>query len=87
MSAVVVRQLGGNPELIKDGYSGFLVDVGDTSAIAQRVDRLLSDRNLRDALGKNAQQDAERNYGLDKMVSAYTDLYQSLLDRGSSVIS
>ena len=48
---VVATNRGGPPEFVDDGETGLLVDPFDTAALAGAVDRLLSDPELRRALG------------------------------------
>lgn len=48
---IVATRVGGIPELVRDGESGFLVDRGDTQAMAERVRKLLHDAELRRRFG------------------------------------
>jgi glycosyltransferase involved in cell wall biosynthesis len=51
---VVVSRIGGVPEVVVDGETGFLVDPGDVEALYDRITMLLSDRRLARRLGDNA---------------------------------
>jgi len=44
----------GTAELVKEGYNGFKIDVGDILALADRISILASDSNLRRTFGKNS---------------------------------
>lgn len=57
---VVATRVGGVPHLVKEGHTGFLVDVGDAEALAERVSELLGDERLRRSFASNARTDAER---------------------------
>ena len=57
---VVATRVGGVPHLIDDGRTGFLVDVGDIDAIAQRVTELLGDERSRRSLAAAARSHAEQ---------------------------
>ncbi len=48
---VIGTRAGGIPEMIKDGVDGFLVDVDDHAAMADRMQRLLADRELARRMG------------------------------------
>ena len=48
---VVASRVGGLPELVKDGGTGFLFDRGDIVGLAERLRLLLTDRNLAGKLG------------------------------------
>lgn len=49
---VIASRTGGLEEMIEDGRTGFLVDVGDVEALADRMDRLLSDPALAQSMGQ-----------------------------------
>ena len=49
---VVATQVGGTPELIRDGESGLLVDSGDAGGLATAIRRLIDDKDLRRRLGE-----------------------------------
>lgn len=49
---VVATRSGGIPEIVVDGENGFLVDIGDVAALANRVQRLIDDGALRARMGE-----------------------------------
>jgi glycosyltransferase involved in cell wall biosynthesis len=49
--AVVATRIAGIPELVEDGVNGFLVAASDVDALADRVERLLGDPDMRLAMG------------------------------------
>jgi glycosyltransferase involved in cell wall biosynthesis len=53
---VVAYAVGGIPDLIRDGHDGYLVEMGDRAALAQRITRLLATPALREQLAANARQ-------------------------------
>jgi glycosyltransferase involved in cell wall biosynthesis len=77
---IVCTDTGGNPEVIQDGRSGFLVPVGDAGALADRLVRLLSDRGLAHRLGE-AGCEAVRSYTHTRMVSEQMACYDEVLSR------
>src|SRR5260221_1663043 len=72
---VVATRVGGIPELISDGDSGYLVDRGDVEAAATRVIELLSDPRLRAAMGRAAQQTVSAKFDLRKNVAQLMRAY------------
>lgn len=52
--AVVATRAGAIPDLVGDGRSGLLVDVGDAPALADALVSVLSDRTLAERLGESA---------------------------------
>jgi glycosyltransferase involved in cell wall biosynthesis len=82
---VVATRAGGNAELVADGITGFVVEVGDAEAMADRLAVLLSDRARARALGECGRAFAERELSLDRKKAAYQDLYWRVLDnRGAA---
>jgi glycosyltransferase involved in cell wall biosynthesis len=51
---VVASRIGGLPEVIEDGQTGFLVPAGDVNALHDRLDQILHDPGLARRLGANA---------------------------------
>ena len=56
---VVASRVGGIPDLVEDGRNGVLVAPGDTSALADALVRVLSDRELAERLGAAAHASAD----------------------------
>jgi glycosyltransferase involved in cell wall biosynthesis len=59
---IVGTRVGAVRDLVQDDVNGFLVDVGDVDALAARLDRLLSDAELRAKMGDRSQQLARSAY-------------------------
>jgi len=57
---VVATRVGGVPHLIEEGRTGFLVEVGDTDALAQRLGELLRDERSRRAFALAARSRAQQ---------------------------
>lgn len=66
---VVATRSGGPEEIIEDGKSGFLVDVGDAEAIAERMARLLSDPALAAAFGAAGRLRAHEHFDVQRMAA------------------
>lgn len=69
---VIGTAVDGAPEVIRDGFNGYLVAPGDVKAMAARVSSLLADRHLRACLGRNGP-------GLSKAFDCWTMLEQQVL--------
>ena len=76
---VVATAVGGIPELIVDGETGFLVPARDSSALAHALGCLVADPALRRRQGKAARARAEREFDLPAFRRAHIALYSSLL--------
>ena len=73
---VVVTNVGGNPEIVRDGLEGLLVPRGDSSAAATAFRRLFDDPTLAAKLGAAARERAFQRYRLENTVDAYARLYE-----------
>lgn len=78
---VVVTDVGGNPELARQGIDGFLVPRGDSRSCAQALLRLVDDPELRNRLGQNGRQRVEDRFTLAKTIQEYSRLYHVLAGR------
>jgi glycosyltransferase involved in cell wall biosynthesis len=77
---VVATRVGGVPDVVREGDDGFLVDPGDTDALAERLERLASDPQLRERMGEAARSRVLSRYAVDRLVDDVDRLYRSLLD-------
>lgn len=75
---VVASAVGGVPEVIADGSTGFLVQPEDSRAIETAIIRLIRDEKLRREMGQNGRELVERDYSTDKMTEKVLLLYKSL---------
>jgi glycosyltransferase involved in cell wall biosynthesis len=81
---VVGSDIGGIPELIVDGETGFLFPPRDHAALQNRLVQLMQDRELRRRFGMAARKRAEAHFSLDRHNSALMHLYKSVIDRSKS---
>jgi glycosyltransferase involved in cell wall biosynthesis len=76
---VVCYDADGVRDILRDGVNGFLVKRGDTAAMAERLSRLIRDRELRRRLSDGARATDLSEFDIDAMVRAQERLYFSLL--------
>jgi glycosyltransferase involved in cell wall biosynthesis len=76
---VVAGRVGGNPELIRDGETGFLVPAKDDNAFAAAIEKLVDNAQLRAAFGARAKSEARLRFALRSVCGQYEDLYASAL--------
>jgi glycosyltransferase involved in cell wall biosynthesis len=76
---VVATAVGGVPEIVVDGETGFLVPVEDAEAVAAALTRLLDDRSLRERMGAAGRRRAERDFDLPRFRRDHLALYERLL--------
>jgi glycosyltransferase involved in cell wall biosynthesis len=77
---VVATAVGGIPEQIEDGVTGFLTPMGNSEMMADRVVRLLTDHDLRGRMGAQATGIAQRRFDLNRQVNDYLGWYQEIVE-------
>ena len=81
---VISTRVGGAAEAVEDGVTGLLVAPKEPGALAQGIDRLLSDGELARSYGCAGQRRMTERFGFDAAIQKTERLYQSLL--GSAVM-
>jgi len=76
---VIASRVGGVPEVVTDGETGFLSEVGDVDKMAADAARLLSDPTLRREMGKRARESAVSRYRTDIVIPQYIEFYNRVL--------
>jgi glycosyltransferase involved in cell wall biosynthesis len=77
---VVATRVGGVPDLVEDGRTGFLVEAGDVTSLASQSIALLQNAELRLRMGRRAREVARR-FRLENVASQYRALYYQVAGR------
>lgn len=75
---VLATRVGGLPDLVEDGVTGFLVEPGDAAALADRMKRLASDPALMLRMGQAGRGKLEREFATGKNIEDHIKLYTAL---------
>jgi glycosyltransferase involved in cell wall biosynthesis len=75
----VATRVGGVPDVLRDGVDGFLVDVGDTGALADRLAELARDPARRREMGRAGRERVLERYAVARLVDDVDALYRELL--------
>jgi glycosyltransferase involved in cell wall biosynthesis len=75
---IIVYELDGAPEVVRNGVSGYLVPPGDLEAIARHVLDLLGDASLRARMGAEGRAFAVEHYPAARMVEAINGIYERM---------
>jgi glycosyltransferase involved in cell wall biosynthesis len=67
--AVVATAVGGVPEILRDGESGFLVPAADEARLEDAINRLLADPALRTRLGKAGRERAKTHFTIQAQIA------------------
>lgn len=82
---VAASNLGGIPELVRDGETGLLFPAGDADALAERINRLRADPELRCRLGSRAREFVLDRADAERHLREMLDLYQILCSQKTIV--
>jgi glycosyltransferase involved in cell wall biosynthesis len=78
---VVATAAGGIPELVRDGETGLLAPVGNASALAASIMRLLDNRLEAQQCAENAKKWMADEFFVDRMADRYLRVYDEVLNR------
>ena len=81
---VIAYRCGGNPELVKDGVNGFLIEPQNSKELAGKIRYLLDNPQLAKKMGDEGRSLLKRSFGLDVMVSRTLQLYDRLITKKRS---
>ena len=79
----IATRVGGIPEVIEHGVSGYLADVGDVETMARYANELLGDESRLREMGKACRQVAQTRFCATKIIPQYEDFYRRVLERSS----
>ena len=71
--------IGGIPEVIEHGHNGFIVELGDTDAVAQYALGLFADEELLQQFKVNALRSVQTKFDSDSIIKQYENLYEQLV--------
>jgi glycosyltransferase involved in cell wall biosynthesis len=81
---VVGSDVGGIPDMVRDGDTGLLVEPSNAVHLAEALDQLAQDQDKREQMGSNARELVLREFSFQKNAESYLELYQSMMNSCSS---
>jgi len=84
--AVVASAVGGNPELISDGTNGLLFQAGNAAELADRLERLIVNDDLRTRFGAESSNRVRQHFSREASVHRMEEIYDELLGRSVTTI-
>jgi glycosyltransferase involved in cell wall biosynthesis len=78
---VVSTRVGGIADIVTEGETALLADVGDTEMFCDHILRLVQDDQLRTRLGENSFRHVMERFSYQRLVSDMSRLYYELLER------
>lgn len=77
---VVASRCGGPEEILEEGRTGLLFDVGAPEQLAERIASLRADPSRREELGSAARIAAQTRFSLEAQIASYQELYEEVID-------
>lgn len=78
---VVATNVGGVPELIKNGETGFLVEPKNPKTLAEKIEHVLNlPEEERNRVGEKARRVVKEKFSIEKMVNEHEGLYKKLMN-------
>jgi len=79
----VASSVGGIPEIINQGETGYLIEPRDTKALAQKLGALAKDSELRKDIGSKARQHVKKDFSMKDMVKETREMFISVVGDNS----
>lgn len=76
---VVATEVGGLPEIVENGRTGWLVPARDAQALAARIRELLQDPEQRRAMGEAGRESARNHFSVESMTTQIVEVYEEVL--------
>lgn len=76
---VVVSNVGGLPEVVEDGVSGFVVEPRNPQQTADAIEKLILDEKLRVTIGNNGRDRVEKLYNWENNLTQMINIYKEIL--------
>lgn len=76
---IVATRAGGIPEVLEHGREGVLCDPGDPEGLAEQIINMISDEKVRILMGLNARNKVIKHFGIQSVMSQWSDLYDGLM--------
>ncbi|MCJ7497532.1 MAG: glycosyltransferase family 4 protein [candidate division Zixibacteria bacterium] len=76
---VIATRVGGNPELVLEGKTGFLVPPAEPEKLAEKILSLLKNEDLRLKMGDEGRRKVKEKFSLETMIKNYEELYSKVL--------
>jgi len=77
---VIATRVGGLPEVVLDGETGYLVAVGDITAIAERAVEILTDEAKQRVLGQRGREYGVERFNTERVIPQYAAVYERVIE-------
>ena len=77
----IASNVGGNPELIRDGENGLLFETGNVASLNAALDRVIDNEPLRKQLASAGTRSIRERFSIRSSADRMADIYTSLIER------
>jgi glycosyltransferase involved in cell wall biosynthesis len=77
---VITTNVGGTPEIVKDGVNGILVPVNDPVKLAEAIDYLLNNKYIRRKFGEAGRKIVVENFSIEVLVKKLYKIYKKIIN-------
>lgn len=81
---IIATNIGGSPEMVADGKTGFLVPPSDPQALADKIEILIANANLRRQMAEQGPERVQANFSIGKISAQVENMYESIADKTHS---
>jgi glycosyltransferase involved in cell wall biosynthesis len=78
---VVATDGGGTSEIVKEGETGFLVHAAKPAELAEKIEQLLNNEELRAKMGESGKERIKKKFSIDSMIDKYIFQYTKLVKK------
>jgi glycosyltransferase involved in cell wall biosynthesis len=78
---VIATAVGGVPEVVRDHENGILVPPNNPLKLAEAIQYLLDNKDVRIRMGKEGRDLVESSFSLEVITKRLCDIYRNVLDR------
>ncbi len=81
---IIASNVGGLPDVIKDGQNGLLVPPADSEALAAAIEKLMADRNLSEKLAGCGRETVVQKFSAEAMTRQLENVFQETIEESKS---
>jgi len=84
---VIATRIGGIPEVVSEGETGYLSEIGDVEKMSRDTLTLLKDEDLRRTFGEKGRELAIQRYSTSKIIPQYIAFYEKVVNKAQSAVA
>ena len=78
---VIATNVGGNPEMMEDKNTGYLVEEGNAFELKEKISTLLNNKELRIEMGRKGRKFIEENFSLEASAKNFLKIIETYLKK------